>query len=169
MDCGFHWERRPNGQRKIERGRERRCLLRFYSSFFPPSPLFDPAFLPFFSPLWFLSLLSLFSSTHTLPPPHPDCTLLQCSLSLSLCSKVKLMNDRACHQFHFFPLHLSHTHTHSVMIRAAAALCSQSTGIWILFCRLLFCRQLCVFISKISKQLMLFFIFYFVCIQTVSN
>lgn len=66
----------------------------------------------------FLSFFHLSSSSlfNTLPSPlHLDFMPLVCFLfSPSLCSKVELMNDRACHQFPSFPLHLSYTHTHTV-------------------------------------------------------
>lgn len=66
----------------------------------------------------FLSFFHLSSSSlfNTLPSPlHLDFMPHMCFLfSPSLCSKVELMNDRACHQFPSFPLHLSYTHTHTV-------------------------------------------------------
>lgn len=111
---------------------------------FSLTPLYPPL-------LWLLSLptvsLSLFK---TLPSPlHPDfMILLRFLFSLSLCSKVELMNDRACHQFPFpFSLYNCHTHTHTdthcllIGKAAAATLCCQSsetTSGFTWFCRLFF-------------------------------
>lgn len=78
-------------------------------SHFIVSPFLCFPFLSFFH----LSSSSLFN---TLPSPlHLDFMPHMCFLfSPSLCAKVELMNDRACHQFPSFPLHLSYTHTHTV-------------------------------------------------------
>lgn len=102
----------------------------FFHSLSPLSHFIVSPFLCF--PFLFFFHLSSSSLFNTLPSPlHLDFMPLMCFLfSPSLCSKVELMNDRACHQFPSFPLHLSYTYTHCVLIgkaATAAALCFQSS------------------------------------------
>lgn len=95
-----------------EREKEEKSLTHFLPSLLStlpfPLPYSSPSRLPLFPAS---SSPSLSFSPHIIPLLPDVCFSPILLFALSLYSKVKLMNDRACHQFPFLPLHMSHAHT----------------------------------------------------------